>query len=320
MMYFKKALQSFAKKRILIIGDFIVDMYHEGKTLGTSSETPTIVVQDESLRISHGGAALLTRNILALGGSVIFVSVVGNDEYASYADDFIHKDLKKFFVSEKDRKTTVKERFFSNGYKLLQWDRLNNSPISQRTEERVLSLVKRNLNFCDVLAVSDFRHGVMTEHLASELVCEAHRSKKPIYIDSQVSQQRGNHIWYRGASSVCVNKKEASSIDPEFQDTVSKVSLERLSSILDIPDVVVKLGERGSASLLNGNFFATDPYPVNSFDTVGAGDAFFSILILSSGSLSAKDFELANIWAALSTTIAGPNPPTLQMLEKALKR
>ena len=67
-------IHSFSEEKVLVIGDAILDIYHYGRPLKISAETPTMVVKDESLKVSWGGAALLVRNILELGGGGVFLS------------------------------------------------------------------------------------------------------------------------------------------------------------------------------------------------------------------------------------------------------
>jgi len=136
-----KIVRSFAKHNVLVIGDLILDIYNTGTPLGISAETPTLVVGHRSSRISYGGAGLLVRNILSLGGQVTFVSLVGDDDYSNLVDNFVHKNLQKVFFREHKRASTIKERFWVNGHKLLCWDRLDNKPISAQTEEKIIQFL-----------------------------------------------------------------------------------------------------------------------------------------------------------------------------------
>jgi bifunctional ADP-heptose synthase (sugar kinase/adenylyltransferase) len=110
-------IQSFSTSKALLIGDVILDEYRYGTGLGLSAETPTIVARDESSTVSIGGAGLLCRNMLALGGKVKFISLLGDDDFGQTANRFQHSNLIKAFIEDPGRKTTVKSRFWVGGYK-----------------------------------------------------------------------------------------------------------------------------------------------------------------------------------------------------------
>lgn len=309
-------ISNLSKSKVLVIGDLILDIHREGKALGLSAETPTLVVRHERSRFSPGGAGLFIKNILALGGRAAFITLFGDDEYVSHHENFSHQNLEKIPFREKGRLTTVKERFWSANHKLLCWDRLDNRPISKETEESILSFVKQNLPAFDKLIVSDYRHGLINENLAKELVKIAKESNKPVYIDSQIAQNVGNHRWYAGATLFCLNKKEASSAYPDFDDSDIQKSLESLKSILNAENIILKLGEKGAVALLGDKFLSFPGHKVETLDTIGAGDAFFAVLSLAPHNSLEEYLRLANIWAALSTTIIGTELPTIETLKE----
>jgi len=316
---FKKIINRFAQTNVLVVGDAIVDVYHEGKTLGMSAETPTLVVQDTSTSISVGGACFLVRNMLTLGGNVTFITLVGDDSYAEHLDTLNHKNLQKVIMREKSRKTTVKERFWADDYKLLSWDHLDNRPISVSTEKKIINFIKRKLDFFDKLVISDYRHGLLPQRLVNKLMQIAKERKRPVYVDSQISQRESNHLWYKGANTVCLNRREALSVDPEFNERRLRSSLARIKNILRASNIILKLGEGGSASLLGKIYIKTTPREVMVKDTTGAGDAFFAVIILAP-KLGREELKIANTWAALSTTVVGTEPPTKESLIRALAK
>lgn len=309
-------IRSLRNSRVLLIGDLILDEYSRGSALGLSAETPTIVARHQERTLSHGGAGLLCRNILALGGAVSFLALTGDDEYAGPARKLRHRRLTPLFLDEAGRRTTVKSRFWVNGYKLLQWDRLDNRPPEPATQARIAKLIRERLPGCDKVVVSDYRHGLLTPAFAKDLVAICARAGKPLYVDSQVSQSAANHLWYRGATLFCVNVREAIAADPSFDPQHMRSSMARLRKLLKAATIVVKLGERGCAVLCGRRFWEASPPPVRAVDTTGAGDAFFAVLSAASGEISPAQIDLANTWAALSTTVIGAHPPTLEMLQK----
>ena len=308
--------------KVIVIGDLIIDIYHQGKILGASVEasrfSPKTVIKHEISRVSAGGAGFLVRNMLALGGDVVFLTCVGCDDYAKEEASLSHNRLKKIVLKDPKRKTTVKERFWVDGCKVLAWDRLDNKPISPAIEGKILNFTKNHIKDVDKIIISDYRHGLITKYLAGKLVRLAKTNRKPIYIDSQVSQSETNHAWYRGADLFCLNAKEAKSIDPKFAEGEIKKSLARIQKILQTKNVILKLGDKGSASLLGEKFIKTKVFKIKAVDATGAGDAFFAVLALSKN-LTERELEIANAWAGLETTLYGTQTPSLANLKKYVK-
>lgn len=310
----------FKKEKVLVVGDIILDIHHEGVPLGILSENPTVVMRSTKERRSWGGAGFLVRNILTLGGSAIFVFLLGEDEYSKYIEDFTHQDLETYFIKEKARKVTVKQRFWVNKRKLLAWDHLDNRPISKDIEMKCLKIVKNNLSQVDKIIISDYRHGFLTKSLAKKLVKLAQENKKPIYIDSQVAQSSANHIWYKGADLFCLNQMEAISVDSQFSEDSLKLSMIRLAKKLDTKCLIIKLGEKGAVALFNNKWIEGKPYKVKVIDTVGAGDAFFAVFTLSSQEITSHIMKMANTWAGLSTTKAGTEIPSAKKFESIIRK
>jgi len=308
--------------KVIVIGDLIIDIYHQGKILGASVETsrfsPKNVIKEEVSRVSAGGAGFLVRNMLALGGNVIFLTCLGGDDYAKEESILSHSRLKKVIFKDLKRKTTVKERFWVDGCKVLAWDRLDNKFISSALERKILNFITNHIKNVDKVIISDYRHGLITKSLARKLVRLAKKEQKSIYVDSQVAQSKTNHDWYRGADLFCLNVKEAKSIDPRFSVADTKKSLMRIQKFLQAKNIVLKLGDKGSVSLLGEKFITTPALKIKAVDTTGAGDAFFAVLALSKN-LTEEGLRIANAWAGLKTTFCGTQTPALSDFKKYLK-
>ena len=308
--------------KVIVIGDLIIDVYHQGKILGASVEAlrflPKTVIKHEISQVSAGGAGLLVRNMLTLGGNVVFLTCVGGDSYAKEEASLFHKRLKKIVLKDPKRKTTVKERFWAGDRKVLAWDRLDNRFVSSAIERKILNFAKNYIKNVDKVIISDYRHGLLTKTLAGRLVRLAKTNRKPIYVDSQVAQSKTNHAWYRGADLFCLNVKEAKSIDSKFTEREIKKSLVRIKKILQAKNVILKLGDKGSLSLLGEKFIKTKALKIKAVDTTGAGDAFFAVLALSKN-LTERELKIANAWAGLKTTLCGTQTPSLIKLKKYIK-
>lgn len=302
-------LERFNEARVLLIGDTILDIYTYGTAMGLSAETPTIVARRREVKHSLGGAALVCRNLLELGASVQFVTLVGDDEEAEHVRQFSADKLKMLPVADRARPTTVKHRFWVDGYKLFQLDQREDAPIASAIAAAALAQVEQALPKVDRVLISDYRHGLLSPEFVAKLLPLLRKSGRDVYVDSQVSQKASNHTLYRDGCIMVLNLKEARCIDPEFTPARDAGAFAILNRELQTDRVVVKLGEQG-AMFQNGS--RIDHAPANRVsvvDTTGAGDAFISAFCLADLQEPEAALRLANAWAGLSVQIHGTVPP-----------
>lgn len=286
-----------------------MDIYTYGSAMGLSAETPTIVARKKEVKYSLGGAALVCRNLLELGAKVRFITLAGGDDEASYVSGFSAPGLILKIVIDRDRPTTVKHRFWVDGYKLFQLDQRDDRAISAATAKQVQQQVSEALSETDIVVISDYRHGLIAPELLAELLPCLHKSKKPVFVDSQVSQIASNHTSYSGGCIICLNLKEARCIDPAFTPELDPRAFFKLSDALDTEQIVIKLGSEGAMLRDGANVIHIPAIKVRVEDTTGAGDAFLAALSLAGLQDPAAALTLANAWAGLSVQIHGTTPP-----------
>ncbi len=294
-------INSFSEKKILLIGDTILDIYSYGREVCESSDSDAVEVEEDEISVSFGGASLVASNILELGGQVIFFSVIGDDEAAKYYDNFNHPKLEKHFLVDRSSPTTVKKRFWVGDKKLFQANFVDNRYIEPAIEEKIIQEIEPFIKNIDVIVVSDAQHGLMTENLIASLVSLARAYQKLLYVDSQISHRPSNHHLYKGADCLFLNQKEADAVNVHS---------------LGVNNFIIKLGDKGSEAWFNNKRIRTEAYPVKTVDPCGAGDAFLAAFSLSDRDATEESLNVANTWAALSTTIHGTLPPKKQDLVK----
>lgn len=302
------------EKPILVVGDLILDVYHDGAALADSEGAR--VGREVETRRSWGGAGLLVRNLLELGQKVIFISLVGDDVWSAYEKEWTHRSMTKCFMREKGRRTTVKERFVVDGEKVFKCNTLDNRPLSRAAESRILASAQKHLSRCRLLIISDYRHGLLSAPLARSLLALARKTKTPVFVDSQVSQRESNHRWYAGADVFCLNETEAQCVESTFNGSDIARGLRRLAGTLESAHIVVKRGEAGAVALIEGNIILSPPHRVKAVDLCGAGDAFLAALASRGFPPNEEALRFANVWAGLSTTIVGAEPPRRTLLQK----
>jgi len=313
-----KIIKGFTKKSVLLLGDSILDIYVYGSAIGKSLETPTIVAKEEETKRSFGGSSLVVRNILELGGKVKYITILGNDEESKYYQELNHKNLIKYLIIDKTRRTTVKKRFWIDGYKMLQIDNLDNRDISPDIENKVLAAYKKEIKNCDIVVISDYNHGMMTENLIKQTIKIAGQANRKVLVDSQISHRESAHHLYKGCSLMLLNEKEARAVDPKFLDKLKNFTglQARIGSSTDF---CIKLGEKGSLSFINNKIIQTPGLKIKPIDTCGAGDAFLAALCISDDKYMKESLQIANWWAGLSTLVHGTIPPKKTALLKKVR-
>jgi len=315
----KAIVERFAGARVLLLGDTILDIYTYGTALGLSAETPTIVARRKEVKYSLGGAALVCRNLLELGAAVEFVTLVGTDEEAAHVRAFAAPKLTMRAVADADRPTTVKHRFWVDGYKLFQLDQREDRAVSHEIGKRVVAEAEAAMAETDIVVISDYRHGLLSAEVVAQLMPKLHATGKRVYVDSQVSQNASNHTLYGGGCVVCLNLREARAIDPGFKPERNAGAFAALNLALDTDRIVIKLGEEGALFQDGARVTQAPASKVTVADTTGAGDAFLSAFCLAGVDEPEGALRLANAWAGLSVQIHGTEPPKKDDLLRAAK-
>ncbi|MES2953220.1 MAG: PfkB family carbohydrate kinase [Patescibacteria group bacterium] len=310
--------KAFSEKKILVIGDLIVDLYHYGNSGGRSHESGNSVGIHKRSALTWGGAGLVVRNMLELGARVTFFSVLGDDEYSKKAAQFSHPNLRKKFLVQKGREIITKERFVVDDLKVFRWNRGSTDSISATTRAALKQAIARELSKHKAVLIADYRAGLLSKELATYITKMARAKKLPVYVDSQVVRTEPNFDWYRKTDLVCLNETEAKAAFAEFSCDAVRETLPLLAESLAIQSVIVKLGAFGSAALIRGEYLETPAHSVDAIDPVGAGDAFLAALAMGQFPPTAEDLLFANRWAALATTTMGTEPPKFSQLKKLI--
>ncbi|MEK6855512.1 MAG: PfkB family carbohydrate kinase [Nanoarchaeota archaeon] len=315
--------ENFNKKKVLVIGDLILDEFVYGRAIGLSLETPTLKAEHTKTEYSYGGAGNVVKNILELGANLSFITLLGNNGYSGlnqekhfeYHISQKNKESKFLPIIEEGRETTVKRRFWVERggvyYKVFQLDHLDNREITEKTREKILEKTEEEIKDSDLVLLVDYRHGMLTKRLIEDLKTLSIQERKKIIASSQLSQKQSNHADYHGVHLMCMNLNEAKSLDSKFSPEKTRNLLETILG----SSVCITLGANGAVIYLKGNKYSSSGIKVEEKDSCGAGDCFL-------GALALTDFEkypeeslyIANCWAGLSVRETGTTTPKKQEL------
>tara|TARA_R100000030_G_scaffold84645_2_gene67784 strand:- start:18 stop:974 length:957 start_codon:yes stop_codon:yes gene_type:complete len=308
-------------KKVLVIGDVILDVWTYAKALGLSLETPTLKAKLTEKKHTFGGTGNVVSNLKELGADVTFLTLLGEDEYTKIYDDL--NGIKLHSIIEDNRKNTIKERFWvergGSNYKHLQVNVIDNKSIKKDSIDKMINMIENLLSEdFDVIMLIDYRHGLFTKKFLNELMPVLTKTKIPIIVSSQISDYgRGltsNHINFKGADLIVMNKLEA-----EF-NLGDNQSMSDLVKIFDC-DVCVTSGRGGSTLFTGDEEYHSEVIDIEEIDPCGAGDSFISALSLTDWRESPKNsLFISNCWAGLSVQNHGTVCPSLDDLKSYLER
>ena len=151
-----------AGKRVLVVGDIMLDAYLIGDADRISPEAPVPVVRIEKERYLLGGAGNVARNIVALGGVATLAGVMGKDASADRIRGLVRDEgICGAFVALPQRPTTVKTRVMARRQQMLRLDSEDASPLSSADQEALLSVITEQLPAHDVVILSDYSKGIV---------------------------------------------------------------------------------------------------------------------------------------------------------------
>lgn len=279
----RKTLHSLAGLKVHVVGDTIVDAYSHCALLGGAPKSPTFSVRLERSDLFTGGAGIVARHVKAAGTDVVFSTVLGDDELKEFAlRELGAAGVDCRSVIDRTRPTTKKERFLTEGYKLLQVDRVDNRPISERII-RALGGALRDTP-ADIIIFSDFRHGIFNRQTISRLKADLPASALKV-ADSQVSNRWGNILDFTDFDLLTPNEREARFALAD-QDSVVRPLASELFRQARCRNLILKLGQRGiigyrSPGPMPREFFTIESFVSNLVDPVGAGDALLAYAALA---------------------------------------
>ena len=297
-----EAVRKFRGKRILVIGDLMLDRFVWGSVSRISPEAPVPVVEVRKETTCLGGAANVAANIRALGGIPIPVGIIG--------DDFEGRLLRHEFrilgspvaglVADRSRATSVKTRIIAHHQQVCRTDREDRTPTSPAVHRRVVSRFRKMLQSCAAVVVSDYAKGLISPLLLKEILPMARASGKIVCVDPKLKDLG----LYRPATVITPNTLEAeraSGVTISNRRDLLRAGRKILRS-LRVDYLLITRGEEGMALFQGASGVTHIPTVAREvFDVTGAGDTVISTLTLGlvAGLPILQAAVLANIAAGI---------------------
>lgn len=282
-------VRQFPQMRVFLIGDALLDTYLEGEASRLCREGPVPLLWKTREQHAPGGAANVAANLKALNAHVSFLSVLGNDYAGSLLRrELAHMDIDTRWLLEDDAPLTPhKMRILAEGQYVIRLDdgarqgttvRPSNEALRAQLHQHIEELYAS----CDVVVISDYHYGVVSQPVIEQLRALVVKKPKPIVIDSQALQR----FQKLPATVVTPNHAEAKrlvelagQVPAEDWDTLAQ----QIHDILHIDYVAITLADQGvylrQRSATAGLHVPTRP--IENAQDVGAGDSFAAALALT---------------------------------------
>ncbi len=312
-----------AGRRVLVLGDVMLDEFVWGRVSRISPEAPVPVVAVESKSDHVGGAGNVAVNIRSLGGEAVLAGVVGQDAAGARVREALAATgvVSRLLDAGPKRRTTLKTRIVAHGQQVVRADQEDTADLEKPLETALVESVRRELAGVQALVVSDYQKGVVTAGLLRRVLPLARRKGVPVLVDPKPRHFR----LYRGAHVVTPNQLEAEQVTGLRLTGPAELAAagRRILSRLGCRAVLVTRGEHGMSLFERGREPVHVPAAAREvFDVTGAGDSVIAAmaLALAAGATLPEAAALANAAASVVVGKLGTAQATPAELFQALRR
>jgi rfaE bifunctional protein kinase chain/domain len=305
----KEILAGANKKRVLVIGDLMLDEFVWGKVGRISPEAPVPVVEVTGESLYPGGAANVARNLREFMDEVAVIGLIGTDRGGRQLSELLaaQKIDTAHVIQDGAFPTIVKTRIIARNQQVVRVDREGVHSPSPGQISQVVENVRSRLDRTDAIIFEDYGKGFLTSALVEQLCLDANRAGKIISGDPNPRHP----ISWKNMTAVTPNRSEAflaagipwsDPVEPVTEDQSLLQTGEALLDMWDTRFVLVTLGEQGMILFQKGSQPHHIPTKARQvFDVSGAGDTAIALftLSLSCGATPTEAAEIANHGSAV---------------------
>ena len=294
-------MSGFAGKRIVVLGDLMLDEFIWGRVRRISPEAPVPVVEVDRQTLALGGAGNVVSNLTALGAAAIPIGVIGDDPDAhrlrgAFGELAVSTTS---LVVDAARPTTVKTRIIAHSQQVVRADRESRAPIAAAIEDRVARCFRDEIKAADAIVVSDYGKGLLTSGLLVQALSAARERGLIVCLDPKMR----SFVHYQPVTVITPNNQEAaaaSGIPIEDEQSLTEAGRKLLDSI-NTRAVLITRGEEGMSLFTGGGPDGAEVTHIPTvarevYDVTGTGDTVIATLALAlaSGASPEEAAILAN--------------------------
>ena len=302
--WLRPLLERFRGKRLLVLGDLMLDEFVWGHVSRISPEAPVPIVEVDKQSYYPGGAANVARNLREFCDHVAVMGIVGDDIHAEILKGLLSaQDIRLDAIQQlADYPTVVKTRIIARQQHVVRVDRESRAVPDPACHAAALARFEAMLPDLDAIIIEDYAKGFLTQSFVEQVGVLARRAGKIITVDPN---PRNNLLW-SGVTAIKPNRIEAFNVlgmapievtEPIADDPMLRLAGERLLERWDTEMLLITLGEQGMLLFRRGHApHAVLPCRREVFDLSGAGDTAIALftLALVSGVSPERAAEVGN--------------------------
>lgn len=316
------ALGKLESKKILVIGDVMIDRYYCGSVTRISPEAPVPILKKENEFLLLGGSANTAVNLCFANQYVSIASIIGDDVYGDTLINMLinHNIDTTLVYKDKSRRTTIKTRILGqNNQQLFRIDEEDTNYVTPKTEEIFLNLLLPNIRRYSIIVISDYAKGVLTYNITKAVIETANQYNIKVVIDVKDR----NIEKYRNAYLIKPNANELGLLTGATINSVEDVIVEskKLRELCNCEYVLTTQGAEGMTLVGKDNCVEhIKSIAKEVFDVTGAGDtviAYLSVGIVNNYSIT-QSMLLANCAAGIKVSKVGTAPISIAEINECI--
>ena len=313
-------VNGFKGKRILVVGDLMLDEYLIGEVRRISPEAPVPVVEVKEQQIRFGGAANVALNVATLGAEPVLVGAIGADREGDLFTDLMRgkqmplDGLHRF----DDRPTTVKTRVIGHSQHITRVDREKKEYLNETEEKQIIKIIEKLIDQVSAVIMEDYNKGVLTSQIIEAVIGLARKHSKLITVDPKFI----NFLNYKNVSVFKPNIKEteeALAVHISSETDLNNAGRNLLKT-LNAKNILITRGSAGMSLFeTSGEITHVGTMARKVADVSGAGDTVISTLTVAlvGGAGVREAATMANLAAGIVCQEVGIVPVELDQLYTA---
>ena len=318
-MKINKVIEKIKGKKIIIIGDSMVDSYVLGEINRNSPEAPVPIVDVKKEDTKLGGAANVALNIQSLGMEPILCSVIGDDKDG---ENFLKLCKKNNLdttgiIIDYNRKTTNKKRVIVNKKHILRIDNEETNYIEPEIREKFVNNIEKLISNNKIIIFQDYDKGVISKELIEEI-------NKIDHLFIAVDPKKRNFFEYKNVDLFKPNLSEMLNAFNSKDDSIKNLNTisDELKSKNNIKNLMITLSDNGLLINNDAGFIHNKIENKKIIDVSGAGDTVISLAtILFYLKLPEKFIaEMCNLAGGITCMSSGVSAINLKELTENAER
>ena len=282
-----KIVTNLGSPKVLVVGDFMLDVYVYGDALRISPEAPVPVLKVCRTEYRCGGAGSAAADVAALGASAFCVGIIGDDQNGKILKEKLTEagaDISGLFTVA-NQPTISKQRLIGlaqhrHPQQLIRVDEESTEILSNELNEAVLQAYKNILKQADIVCLQDYNKGLLGSSLCQQMIKLAMQAHKKVLVDPSLTSDYSKYI---GATLITPNRKETSIVvgfEITTEETAAKAA-KQLRRDLKLEAVVITLDKEGAYLETENESQIVPTRPRSVYDVSGAGDVVLSTLAVA---------------------------------------